>query len=447
MTQPYNEIDPKKIKSDQRTPHFFVKDLKKWFSVSKLEDSILDDVHLSAKWLVERTKKQYPRVEENKTSHLSCAFCRSKVGAFRLHGADKRFCCMRHKKMTSKFPGFDDFDGEEQAKMLLEYKDGPHRVRSLPPTFKDPKFYPCYLNVRPKKGRYSVACQGCSKKFQYPAVMTLAGFWEPLCWMLWWFLDSKFKRPTTETALPDGWMSVVKDGEHVGKMYYYPAPAVQSPHASFAPATANPTASFASAFSGPPSLAVSAAATSPHASFASFVPAANQTASFAPAFSGPPSLAASAPPWVVSAVPGAPPLAAASPLAVSVAVVTPNPSRHRIYHTQASTSVYSAPRRRTRASRPVQPGPVVMPNGEKQWLIDRIVAKREVGGRYQYLVRWLGYGPGYDQWLAPKELRLTVHPILSGRYRRINRIFVYFLVLSDWPDKREVFIVCIYLVA
>jgi hypothetical protein len=186
---------------------------------------------------------------------------------------------MRHEKMTSEFPGFDDFDDEEQAKMLLEYKRGPHRGRSLPPTFKDPKFYPCYLTARQKKGRYSVACQGCSKKFQYPAVRTLAGFWEPLCWRLWWFLDSKFKHPTTETALPNGWMSVVQNGLCLGKMYYSPAPAVQSPHPSFAPAT-----TIAPAFSGPPSLAVSA--TSQHE-------AANQTASFAPAFSDPPSLAVS----------------------------------------------------------------------------------------------------------------------------------------------------------
>jgi hypothetical protein len=46
-----------------------------------------------------------------------------------------------------------------------------------------------------------------------------------------------------------------------------------------------------------------------------------------------------------------------------------------------------------------QPGPVVTPDGEEEWLIDRIMDEQTHGKGRQYLVRWHGYDPEEDRWL------------------------------------------------
>lgn len=51
-----------------------------------------------------------------------------------------------------------------------------------------------------------------------------------------------------------------------------------------------------------------------------------------------------------------------------------------------------------------EPGPVVTANGEEEFFVDRILDRRRVGRRYQYLVHWLGYGLGSDSWLLGREV-------------------------------------------
>ncbi len=51
-----------------------------------------------------------------------------------------------------------------------------------------------------------------------------------------------------------------------------------------------------------------------------------------------------------------------------------------------------------------QPGPVVTPDGEVEWLVESIVDERKRGRGRQYLVRFAGYGPDHDQWIARTEL-------------------------------------------
>ena len=54
-----------------------------------------------------------------------------------------------------------------------------------------------------------------------------------------------------------------------------------------------------------------------------------------------------------------------------------------------------------------QPGPVVTEDGTHEWLIDRIIDERTRGRGRQYLVRWRGWGPEEDRWLAGRELTDT----------------------------------------
>jgi len=51
-----------------------------------------------------------------------------------------------------------------------------------------------------------------------------------------------------------------------------------------------------------------------------------------------------------------------------------------------------------------RPGPVLTSDGLKEHEIDRILDSRPRGRGYQFLVRWKGYGPGDDEWLAGRQL-------------------------------------------
>jgi hypothetical protein len=53
-------------------------------------------------------------------------------------------------------------------------------------------------------------------------------------------------------------------------------------------------------------------------------------------------------------------------------------------------------------------GPILLENGNEEHVIDRILDERRRGKGWQYLVRWKGYGPGDDEWLARREIEETV---------------------------------------
>ena len=44
-------------------------------------------------------------------------------------------------------------------------------------------------------------------------------------------------------------------------------------------------------------------------------------------------------------------------------------------------------------------GPVMLPDGQEEHVIERILDEWKWGRGWQYLVRWKGYGPGDDEWL------------------------------------------------
>ncbi|OJT10036.1 hypothetical protein TRAPUB_13488 [Trametes pubescens] len=57
---------------------------------------------------------------------------------------------------------------------------------------------------------------------------------------------------------------------------------------------------------------------------------------------------------------------------------------------------------RTRGA--ITPKYVVDTDGEKEYPVERILDCRPRGRGYQYLVRWLGYGPEHDSWLPGREV-------------------------------------------
>ena len=55
---------------------------------------------------------------------------------------------------------------------------------------------------------------------------------------------------------------------------------------------------------------------------------------------------------------------------------------------------------------PVRPGPDVLPDtGEQAWEVERVVGKRRVRGRVQYLVLWRGYPDHERTWEPASGLR------------------------------------------
>jgi len=51
-----------------------------------------------------------------------------------------------------------------------------------------------------------------------------------------------------------------------------------------------------------------------------------------------------------------------------------------------------------------QPGPVITPDGEEEWVIKKIIDEWPQGQGKQYLVHWLGWDSEEDQWLACREV-------------------------------------------
>ena len=50
------------------------------------------------------------------------------------------------------------------------------------------------------------------------------------------------------------------------------------------------------------------------------------------------------------------------------------------------------------------PLPIVTPDGLEEFLVQEIIDSRRRGCGSQYLVRWVGYGPEHDRWLAGSAL-------------------------------------------
>jgi Chromo (CHRromatin Organisation MOdifier) domain len=51
-----------------------------------------------------------------------------------------------------------------------------------------------------------------------------------------------------------------------------------------------------------------------------------------------------------------------------------------------------------------QPGPILTADGLQEYLVDKIIDSHRRGRGWQFLVRWLGYAPQHDLWIASAEL-------------------------------------------
>ena len=54
-----------------------------------------------------------------------------------------------------------------------------------------------------------------------------------------------------------------------------------------------------------------------------------------------------------------------------------------------------------------KPPPITTEDGDEEYYVRDIVDERKRGRGYQYLVRWVGYGPEEDRWIAGSELNDT----------------------------------------
>jgi len=52
-----------------------------------------------------------------------------------------------------------------------------------------------------------------------------------------------------------------------------------------------------------------------------------------------------------------------------------------------------------------QPGPILMADGLEEHTVEEIIDSRRRGCGWQFLVRWLGYGPHHNKWLPATELK------------------------------------------
>jgi len=50
------------------------------------------------------------------------------------------------------------------------------------------------------------------------------------------------------------------------------------------------------------------------------------------------------------------------------------------------------------------PDAIVTPDGQEEWLVDRILYECKHSHGYQYLICWQGWGPKEDRWLSGWEL-------------------------------------------
>jgi hypothetical protein len=63
------------------------------------------------------------------------------------------------------------------------------------------------------------------------------------------------------------------------------------------------------------------------------------------------------------------------------------------------------------------PGPIVEDEGHDQYLVEAIIrGPSKYRGRIRYKVRWQGYGPEWDSWVAVDD----IHPGLIAEYNAMQ---------------------------
>ena len=65
------------------------------------------------------------------------------------------------------------------------------------------------------------------------------------------------------------------------------------------------------------------------------------------------------------------------------------------------------------ASSSTTPPEQIQVEGEEHFELEALLKHRNRGNSWQYLVRWLGYGPEYEEWVYEEELADGVGVILK----------------------------------
>ncbi len=83
----------------------------------------------------------------------------------------------------------------------------------------------------------------------------------------------------------------------------------------------------------------------------------------------------------------------------------PSMKIHPTFHGSLLKPFLSNDNERFPARSDPEPGPIVTADGQEEYFVDRILDRRRRGRGWQYLVRWKGYGPGSDSWMAGTDVR------------------------------------------
>jgi len=86
---------------------------------------------------------------------------------------------------------------------------------------------------------------------------------------------------------------------------------------------------------------------------------------------------------------------------------------HPVFH----VSLLEPYKRRAGEVLPEHSRPIAVMDGEEYWEIESILDDRLHRGKKQYLVRWKGWPPAYDQWIAEEEIQSTAEVLVEYQRR------------------------------
>src|SRR5277367_4621227 len=88
------------------------------------------------------------------------------------------------------------------------------------------------------------------------------------------------------------------------------------------------------------------------------------------------------------------------PDASTVTLETPNaPNLFPTFHTSLVRSFKPNDDSKYPSRTLEEPGPIEV-DGEEEYFVERIIDHKKIGRGFKYLVRWRGYGPEEDRWIA-----------------------------------------------
>jgi len=92
------------------------------------------------------------------------------------------------------------------------------------------------------------------------------------------------------------------------------------------------------------------------------------------------------------------------PKASTVSIDVPTqPNAYPTYHTENIKPFIPNDNEKYPSRTLAEPGPIMV-DGVEEYTVERIVAHRKIGRGYQYRVKFVGWGPEHERWIAGREM-------------------------------------------